>query len=139
MPKTQMPRAQQEVLEGLGVHPRSHIGGKNVKKMRKQRSNHRFRPGTRALMHIRKYQKSTESLVRKLPFQRLVRHLVQQLCGQMSVRMQTAALYVLQQAFEAYVISLFEDSNLCAIHSKRVTVMPKDLQLAIRIRGANRA
>ncbi len=145
----QMPRAHQEaqqaqqvdvqaVLEGLGVHPRSHIGGKNVKKMRKPKP-HRFRPGTRALMCIRKYQKSTESLVRKLPFQRLVRHLVQQLCGQMSVRMQTAALYVLQQAFEAYIISMFEDTNLCAIHSKRVTVMPKDLQLAIRIRGAHRA
>lgn len=93
-------------------------------------------------MHIRKYQKSTESLVRKLPFQRLVRYLVEKLCSEKgwtkSVRMQTGALYVLQQALEAYIISLFEDANICAIHARRVTVMPKDLLLAKRIRGVDR-
>jgi histone H3 len=120
--------------------PRASTSGKSVAAMeRLKKKKRRFRPGTQALRQIRRYQKSTENLVRKLPFQRLVRHLVNEHCNGMSVRMQTAALYVLQQAFEAYVISLFEDSNLCAIHSKRVTVMPKDLQLAKRIRGADRA
>ncbi|GLV46552.1 histone H3 [Carabus blaptoides fortunei] len=72
---------------------------------------HRYRPGTVALREIRRYQKSTELLIRKLPFQRLV------------------------QASEAYLVGLFEDTNLCAIHAKRVTIMPKDIQLARRIRG----
>lgn len=107
---------------------------------RRSAKKRRYRPGTVALRQIRKYQKSTESLVRKLPFQRLVRHLVEELNTRMrAVRMQTAALYVLQQAFEAYVVTLFEDANLCAIHAKRVTVMPRDLLLAKRIRGVGRA
>ena len=94
---------------------------------------HRFRPGTVALREIRRYQKSTELLIRKLPFQRLVREIAQDF--KTDLRFQSAAVMALQEASEAYLVGLFEDSNLCAIHAKRVTIMPKDIQLARRIRG----
>ena len=95
---------------------------------------HRYRPGTVALREIRRYQKSTELLIRKLPFQRLSREISQDL-GKKDVRFQSGAIIVLQEASEAYLVGLLEDSNLCAIHVKRVTIMPKDIQLARRIRG----
>ncbi|KAK1406836.1 hypothetical protein QVD17_38444 [Tagetes erecta] len=94
---------------------------------------HRFRPGTVALREIRKYQKSTELLIRKLPFQRLVREIAQDF--KTDLRFQSSAVAALQEAAEAYLVGLFEDTNLCAIHAKRVTIMPKDMQLARRIRG----
>ena len=104
------------------------------------RKRYRYRPGTVALKQIRQYQKSTELLIRKLPFQRLVREIASDsevikspLCGK--VRFQSAAIMALQEATEAYLVGLFEDSNLCAIHPRRVTIMPKDIQLARRIRG----
>ncbi|KAF2310040.1 hypothetical protein GH714_020220 [Hevea brasiliensis] len=97
---------------------------------------HRFRPGTVALREIRKYQKSTELLIRKLPFQRLVREIAQDF--KTDLRFQSSAVAALQAA-EAYLVGLFEDTNLCAIHAKRVTIMPKDIQLARRIRGDCRA
>ena len=103
-----------------------------------------------ALREIRRYQKSTELLIRKLPFQRLVREIAQDF--KRDLRFQYAAIgalqvkiivypkhsslcYVIQEASEAYLVGLFEDTNLCAIHAKRVTIMPKDLQLARRLRG----
>ncbi|KAK9905293.1 hypothetical protein M0R45_000345 [Rubus argutus] len=82
---------------------------------------------------IRKYQKSTELLIRKLPFQRLVREIAQDF--KTDLRFQSHAVLALQEAAEAYLVGLFEDTNLCAIHAKRVTIMPKDIQLARRIRG----
>ena len=101
---------------------------------------YRYRPGTVALKQIRQYQKSTDLLIRKLPFQRLVREIAcdsevikSPLCGK--VRFQSAAIMTLQEAAEAYLVGLFEDTNLSAIHAKRVTIMPKDIQLARRIRG----
>ena len=94
---------------------------------------HRFRPGTVALREIRRYQKSTELLIRKLPFQRLVRDIAQDF--KVNLRFQSSALTALQEAAEAYLVDLFEDTNLCAIHAKRVTIMPKDMKLACRIRG----
>ena len=104
------------------------------------KKRYRYRPGTVALKQIRQNQKSTELLIMKLPFQRLVREIVNDpliitssLCGK--VRFQSAAIMALQEAAEAYLIGLFEDTNLCAIHAKRVTIMPKDIQLARRIRG----
>uniref|UniRef100_A0A0D3GD35 Core Histone H2A/H2B/H3 domain-containing protein n=1 Tax=Oryza barthii TaxID=65489 RepID=A0A0D3GD35_9ORYZ len=90
-------------------------------------------PGTVALREIRKYQKSTELLIRKLPFQRLVREIAQDF--KTDLRFQSSAVAALQEAAEAYLVGLFEDTNLCAIHAKRVTIMPKDIQLARRIRG----
>lgn len=95
---------------------------------------HRYRPGTVALREIRKYQKSTELLIRKLPFQRLVREIAQYLSTS-TLRFQSSAVLALQDAAESYLVQLFEDTNLAAIHAKRVTIMPKDLQLARRIRG----
>ena len=94
---------------------------------------HRYRPGPPCLREIRKYQKSTELLIRKLPFQRLVREIAQDF--KTDLRFQSTAILALQEAAEAYLVGLFEDTNLCAIHAKRVTIMPRDIQLARRIRG----
>ena len=92
-----------------------------------------YRPGTVALREIRRYQRSTELLIRKVPFQRLVREIAQEF--KTDLRFQSSAVVALQEASEAYLVGLFEDTNLCAIHAKRVTIMPKDIQLARRIRG----
>ena len=80
---------------------------------------HRYRPGTVALREIRRYQKSTELLIRKLPFQRLVREIAQDF--KTDLRFQSSAVMALQEASKAYLIGLYEDTNLCAIHAKRVT------------------
>lgn len=93
----------------------------------------RYRAGTVALREIRRYQKSTDLLIRKLPFSRLVREIAQDF--KTDLCFQASAILALQEASEAYLVSLFEDSNLLAIHAKRVTIMPKDIQLARRIRG----
>ena len=93
----------------------------------------RFRPGTVALREIRRYQKSTELLMRKLPFQRLVREIAGDFKN--DLRFQATAIVALQEATEAYMVSLFEDTNLAAIHAKRVTIMGKDIALAKRLRG----
>jgi histone H3 len=97
----------------------------------------RFRPGTVALREIRRYQKSTELLIHKAPFLRLVREIAQDYRS--DLRFQSHAITALQEASEAYLTSLFQDTNLCAIHAKRVTIMPKDIQLARRIRGETRS
>merc|ERR1719161_12920 len=94
---------------------------------------HRFKPGTVALREIRKYQRSTELLIRKMPFQRLVREIAQDV--KIDLKFQSQAVLALQEAAEAYLVGLFEDTILCAIHAKRVTIMPKDRQLARRLRG----
>lgn len=94
---------------------------------------HRYRPGTVALREIRKYQKDTSLLIRKLPFQRLVREIAQDF--KTDLRFQSAAIGALQEAAEAYLVGLFEDTNLACIHAKRVTITPKDMQLARRLRG----
>ena len=93
----------------------------------------RYRPGSVALREIRRYQKSTELLIRRLPFQRLVSELA--LDFRADLRFQASALLALQEASECYLVGMFQDTNLCAIHAKRVTIMPKDMQLARRIRG----
>jgi len=123
------PLAQQPVKKIIKkpVVPKS---GKAPKKTRP----HRFRPGTRALMEIRKYQKSTDTLIKKLPFQRLVREISNNVAGEPK-KWSPVALEALQEAAEAYLIGFFEDANLAAIHAKRVTIMPKDIALAKRIRG----
>jgi histone H3 len=123
---------------------------------------HRFRPGTVALREIRKYQKSTELLIRKLPFQRLTREIANEVLAAKQrdlyvnvdgmdmrrpeakgcrtehicdLRFQATSVMALQEAAEAQLIGVLEDTNLCAIHAKRVTIMPKDMQLVRRIRG----
>ncbi|KAF9055411.1 histone-fold-containing protein [Hymenopellis radicata] len=103
------------------------------------KKKHRFRPGTVALREIRKYQKSTDLLIRKLPFSRLVREIALDLTTDVNdtyeLRWQSSAILALQEATEAFLVHLFEDANLCALHAKRVTIMQRDIQLARRIRG----
>ena len=111
-----------------------HRGGKELKTDGPK--PRRYRPGTVALQEIRRYQWSTELLIRRAPFDHLVRELVQGLqCGGHELRISPATITVLQEAVEVYLVLFFEDTNLCAIHAKRVTVMPKDIQLAWRIHG----
>ena len=101
------------------------------------RRKRRMRPGEKALREIRQYQSSTTLLLRRLPFARLVRE-IQYGMTRTPYRWQGSAILALQEASEAHLVALFEDSNLCAIHGKRVTIMPKDMQLARRIRGIDR-
>ena len=99
----------------------------------KKRKAHKYRPGTVALREIRRYQKTAELLIRKMPFQRLVRQIAQH--HNPNLQFQSGAIMALQESAEAYLVGLLEDTNLCAIHARRVTIMPKDMQLARRIRG----
>lgn len=105
---------------------------------------HRYRPGTVALREIRRFQKSTELLIRKKPFERLVKEILQDYrvkwidknyTGDGYYRIQARAVAALQEAAEYYLVGIFEDTNLCAIHAKRVTIQPKDIHLARRLRG----
>merc|ERR1711944_150740 len=114
-----------------GRKTRSSLGAATPGTDRKKR---KYRPGTVALREIRAYQKSTEILIPRLPFSRLVKEIAQERASA-GVRFQSSALMALQEAAEAYIVQLFEDTNLCAIHAKRVTVMPRDMNLAKRIRG----
>ena len=108
--------------------PRSQTGQATT-----QQQPHRYWPGTVALREIWRYQKSTELLIRKLPFQRLV-HEILQGYG-VGYRVTPAMMMALQEAAEVYLVQLLEDLNLCAIHAKRITIQPKDMQLARRICG----
>mmetsp|Transcript_13294 Transcript_13294/g.53641 ORF Transcript_13294/g.53641 Transcript_13294/m.53641 type:complete len:140 (-) Transcript_13294:541-960(-) len=99
-----------------------------------ERRRRRYKPGTLALKEIRKFQKSTELLIRKAPFCRLVREISNEVSPE-PFRYTAESLLAIQEATEDFLVHLFEDCNLCAIHAKRVTIMPKDLQLARRIRG----
>ncbi|ODV65105.1 histone-fold-containing protein, partial [Hyphopichia burtonii NRRL Y-1933] len=96
----------------------------------------RYRPGTKALREIRQFQKLGDLLIRKLPFARLVKEVAENFIGtDYGIRWQLNAVLALQEACEAFLVHLLEDTNLCAIHAKRVTIMQKDIQLARRIRG----
>ena len=146
-----MARTKQTARKGgnLGrkslVIPQPELGSKTyVPKVGGIKKPHRYRPGTVALREIRRYQKSTETLIRKLPFQRFVREIAQGLqdastIGQSfdggNIRFTSDAMAALQAAAEAHVVQLFEDTNLCALHAKRVTIMVKDMRLARRLRG----
>jgi histone H3 len=128
-PKPPSKKEQAKLKKYAGKVPRNTTaaGAGGIKK------THRFKPGTVALREIRRYQKSDKLLIRKLPFQRLVREIA--VDYKTDLRFQAAAVEALQDAAESYLVGLFEDSNLCAIHAKRVTIMPKDIHLAKRIRG----
>ncbi len=133
-----MARTKQTARKSTGGKaPRKQLATKAARKSLpsagEEKKKRRFRPGTVALQEIRKYQKSTELLIRKLPFQRLVREVAQDI--KTDVRFDSLSILAIQEAAEAYLASLFEDANLCAIHAKRITIQPKDIQLARRIRG----
>lgn len=134
-----MARTKQTARKSTGAKmPRKSIAAKKAPLLDaegipiKTRKPHRFRPGTVALREIRRFQKSTDLLLRKAPFQRLVREIAQFL--KEDLRFQSSAIAALQEASEAFLIGLFEDTNLCALHAKRVTIMPKDIELAKKIR-----
>ena len=122
-----------------GVHVPGKVAGKHGPPTGGVKKPHRWRPGTVALREIRKYQKSTDLLIRKLPFQRFVRELANDVTNMVShpqgYRWQSGAVIALQEAAESYLVHLFEDTQLNSIHAKRVTIMVKDIQLARRIRG----
>ena len=103
-----------------------------------ERAKKRYRPGTAALREIRKYQKKTELLIRKLPFCRYCREVAQDVkpTSITNLRFSPFAFDALQEAAEAYLVGLFEDTVLCCVHAKRVTIQPKDIILARRICGA---
>ncbi len=132
-----MARTKQTARKSTGGKaPRKQLAAKSARKATPAdgaKKKMRYRPGTVALREIRRYQKSTDLLLKKAPFQRLVREVAQEYKN--DLRFQSSAVMALQEASEAYLVGLFEDTNLCAIHAKRVTVMPKDIQLARRIRG----
>ncbi|XP_070600119.1 histone H3-like centromeric protein A [Erythrolamprus reginae] len=123
-----------------------------------QRRKRRYRPGQRALLEIRKYQKSTDLLIPKLPFARVessstqtlhslagedglcsshqkVREICLEYTRGVDMMWQAMALLALQEACEVFLVHLMEDSYMCTLHAKRVTLHPRDIQLARRIRG----
>ena len=133
-----MARTKQTARESTGGKaPRKQLAIKDASKLApatgRVKKPHRYRPGVVALREIRRYQKSTELLIRKLPFQRLVREIARGMLT--DLWFQGSAVQALQEASEAFLVSLFEDADLCAKHARRVTVSPKDARLARRIRG----
>lgn len=95
------------------------------------RKPHRFRPGTVALMEIRRYQKTTDPVIPRKSFYRLCVEIGQEF--KTDVRFQRDAIEALREGAEAYLVWMFEYANLAAIHTRRVTIMPKDIQLVRRI------
>ncbi|XP_077139496.1 histone H3-like centromeric protein A [Ranitomeya variabilis] len=106
--------------------------GKGKKATKRKRP---YRPGKRALMEIRKYQMSTELLLRRAPFARLVREVCMEYSRGVPYAWQSTAIMALQESAEAFLVRLLEDSYLCSLHAKRVTLYAKDIQLARKIRG----
>ena len=96
---------------------------------------YRARPGTKALREIRKYQKSTNLLIPKVNFGRLVREICMQIYENKKNRFQASAILAIQEATESYLVSVMEDAQLACIHAKRRTLMKQDIQLARRLRG----
>ncbi len=138
--KDQMARTKQTARKNVsGKSPRPQVDGDQLKRKSAPshggvRKPHRYRPGTVALREIRKFQKTGDLLLPKLPFQRVVRSVVSDFAYG-DLRMTSDSLGALQGASENHLVGVFEDANLVAIHSKRVTIMPKDIQLARKIRG----
>jgi len=133
-----MARTKQTAKKSLGGKaPRKQLATKAARMSLPQTGGvkkvQRYRPGTVALREIRKYQSTTSLLIRRLPFQRLVREISTNF--RVEIRFQSAALLALQESAEEYLVGVFSSANLCAIHAHRVTIMPRDIQLARRIRG----
>lgn len=99
------------------------------------RKKRRFRPGTRVLQEIARMQKTTHTLVPRIHFSRVIRDVAMSVTGGEHLRWASEGLAAIQEAAEAYLVGLFEDAQLCALHAKRVTIMLKDIMLARRIRG----
>lgn len=130
-----MARTRQNAKRSTGGKiPRKNLSTKAAKAMNKNLYKKRYyRPGTVALREIRKYQKSTDLLIRRLPFQRLVREIAADLKTDIFPKYKSTALSALQESTESFMCNALETANMCAIHSNRVTLMAKDIQLARRI------
>ena len=131
-----MARTKQTARKSTGGKaPRKQLATKAARKSQPAtggvKKPHRYRPGTVALREIRKYQKSTELLIKKSPFQRLVREVAQDY--KTDLKFQGSAVLALQESAESFLVGRFEDATLCTIHAKRVTLSIKDMQLAKRI------
>jgi histone H3 len=129
----QMPQRQVVGQKHVRVERKAVVSRKAAPTAVGVKATHRFRPGTVALREIRRFQKSTKLLIPHQPFMRLVREIASDI--RYDLRFQDSAIKALQEASESYLVSIFEDSQLLAIHGKRITIMPKDMQLARRIRG----
>jgi histone H3 len=136
--QTAIKKGPRKAIASRVAHKSGIVGAKLAKKQLNEngamKKTFRWRPGTVALREVRKLQKSTESLIAKAPFRRLVRE-VAEAKFKTGLRFASTALDAIQEATEAYVVNLLEDANLCALHANRVTAMPKDLMLAKRLRG----
>jgi histone H3 len=134
----QQQKKPRKALASRTAHTAGIVGAKRGKKdattAQAGMKSRRYRPGTVALREIRRLQTTTTPLLRRAPFRRLVREVSEQYQHK-AVRFQLSAIEAIQEAAEAYVISVLEDANICALHANRVTAMPKDLQLARRLRG----
>ena len=130
-----MARTRQNAKKSSGGKiPRMNLSTKAAKSMNRNIHKKRYyRPGTVALREIRKYQKSTDLLIRKLPFQRLVREIAADLKTDLYPKFKSTALSALQESTESFLCNVLETTNMCAIHSNRVTLMVKDIQLAHHI------
>ena len=121
-----------------GKAPHMHLATKGARVAAKKptiavRKSHCWRPGTMALREIRKFQKNTDLLIRKAPFQHLVREILQANSKNGDMRMQSTALLALQEATEYFMVDVLSNTNLCAMHGNQVTIKSKDLALACRI------
>eukprot|EP01083_Nonionella_stella_P083518 230998_1 len=111
-------------------------GSSPITNANKPAKKKRTKPGITALREIRKYQASVDKLIPKLPFSRLVKEICVKY--KRDLRWQSVAIEALHYAAEAHIVTIFEDAYLCTIHAKRVTLFPRDVQLARRIRGIRR-
>ncbi len=136
-----MARTKQTARKSTGGKaPRMHLATKGAWAAAKKptiavRKPHRWRPGTVALKEIRKFQKNTDLLIGKAPFQRLVREILHANSKNSDMQMQSTALLALQEATKYFMVDVLSDTNLCTMHGNWVTIKPKDLALACRIQG----
>jgi histone H3 len=138
-----MARVKQTAQKSTGrKSPRLHLATKaaqaSVQQAIAMRKPHRFCPGMVALKEIHKFQKTTNLLIRKAPFQHLVCKLALKF-GKSDLQMQSTAVLALQESAEYFIIDVFSKANLCAIHGKHVTIRVKDLVLACCIQGIGMA
>lgn len=137
-----VPRKSPQKLLAISKNVRKQSHPQSINKLKKAavqnfqaKRKTRHRPGAVALKEIRKYQRSTELLIPRAPFQRVVREILGKQRINLDFRLSVMAAKALQEASEAYLVGLFEDAMLCSVHAKRVTLMVKDMHLAKRIRG----
>ena len=145
MRKRPPPDDLEEYQRGAGKAPHKLLPAQPLKKKPGAKSKltftgaikkpHRDCPGTVALHQIRRYQKCTELLCRKLCMARLVWEVAQDF--RVDLHFQATVLFAIQKAMEAWLVRLMEDMNLCAIHAKHVTIQPRDLSLVRKIRVNN--